>query len=96
MTYKQIDPQFKAHVHWEGIISREQSAEMDFVQSLEPAITTEMQGWLDNGKTYQEISNVLQGRFPGVTRGLSERSVRHFCWTNSIQKCRGIELDSIR
>lgn len=68
---------------------------MDFIQSLEPAIATEMQGWLDDGKTYQDISNVLQGRFPGVTRRLSERSVRRFCRTKCIQKRRGMELDSL-
>ena len=35
------------------------------------------------GKTYEEISNILKDRFPGK-RGLSTRSVKRFCSANNL------------
>ena len=69
--------------------------EMDCVQRLVPGISKEIQCWIDEGKTFQEISDTLQGRFPSVMRGLSARSLRRFCRNHSIQKRKGAELDSI-
>ena len=35
--------------------------------------------------SYSDVSNMLQERNPGV-KGISERSVRHFCTSNNIRK----------
>ena len=66
---------------------------MESIQRLEPAIASKLQGWIDQGKTYREIVNLLKVVFPNVMRGLSVRSLRRR--NHSIQKRRGADLDSI-
>jgi len=68
---------------------------MESILRSEPAIAREIQRWIDEGKTYRQIADLLKSRFPRVTRGLSERSLRRFCQNHSIQKRRGADLDSV-
>ncbi len=70
----------------------------------DPITLSKMDGTIDpeevkelvfKGLTHQQISETLQARFPQISRGLSERSVRRFCSQHSIHKPTGVELDSI-
>lgn len=44
-----------------------------------------VQGMMDRGLNYKQISVELRGLYPGVTRGLSERSVRRYVLTNNMR-----------
>ena len=43
-----------------------------------------VQGMMDGGLSYKKISAELGGLYPGVTRGLSERSVRRYVLKNNM------------
>ena len=68
---------------------------MESIRGVQPTITSKLQRWIDEGKTYREIVDTLKVEFPNVTRGLSVRSLRRFCRNNSVQKQRGTDLDSV-
>ena len=53
-----------------------------------------LQAFIDEGKTYEEISQLLQSNV-SVIRGLSARSVRRFCTDRGITKRKGADLDEI-
>ena len=69
--------------------------QMDSIRRLEPAIASILQRWIDQGKTYREIVNMLDVAFPNVARGFSVRSLRRFCRNYSVGKRRGADLDYI-
>ena len=46
------------------------------------------------GKSHEEISEILKTTYPSIVRGLSVRSVRRFC-LNDIHRCKDSELDTI-
>lgn len=46
------------------------------------------------GKSHEEISEILKTTYPSIVRGLSARSVRRFC-LNDIHRCKHGELDAI-
>ncbi len=45
--------------------------------------------------TYQQISELLQQKFPDVRQGFSVRNIRLFCSRNAIKKLNDIEVDAI-
>ena len=47
------------------------------------------------GKSHEEISEILKATYPSIVRGLSVRSVRRFCSMNSIHCCKDSRLDEI-
>ena len=47
------------------------------------------------GKSHEEISEILKATYPSIVRGLSVRSVRRFCSMNSIHRCKDSRLDEI-
>ena len=47
------------------------------------------------GKSHEEISEILKTTYPSIVRGLSVRSVRRFCLNNDIHRCKDSELDMI-
>ena len=47
------------------------------------------------GKSHEEISEILKATFPIIVRGLSVRSVRRFCSMNDIHRCKDSRLDEI-
>ena len=50
---------------------------------------------IDEGKTYEIISDILKDEYPSITRSLSARSVRRFCASNRISKKKGAQLDAV-
>ena len=54
-----------------------------------------LQAFIDKGKTYEEISQLLQSTNVSVIRGLSARSARRFCADHGIMKRKGADLDEI-
>ena len=47
------------------------------------------------GKSHEEISEILKTTYPSIVRGLSVGSVRRFCLNNDIHRCKDSELDTI-
>ena len=47
------------------------------------------------GKSPEEISEILKATYPSIVRGLSVRSVRRFSSTNDIHRCKDSTLDEI-
>jgi len=43
----------------------------------------EVSFFIEQGKTYQQISDILKERYPGI-RGLSLRSLKRFCASNGL------------
>ena len=68
---------------------------MESIWRLQPSVTSNIQQWIDQGKMYQEITDMLKVEFQDVTRGLSPRSWRHFCEDHRIRKHKGMELDRV-
>lgn len=50
---------------------------------------------VQEGKSHEEISEILKATYPSIVRGLSVRSVRRFCSTNDIHRCKDSTLDEI-
>ena len=44
-----------------------------------------VQRMMDGGLNYKQISVELRGLYPGITRGLSERSVRRYVHLNNMR-----------
>ena len=55
-------------------------------------IQERLQCYIDEGKTYEMISDILKDEY-SVIRGLSARSVRRFCASKAISK-KGARLDA--
>ena len=68
---------------------------MDALKDHHPDLLQTLQDMVDEGKTYEQISETLQTSYPSVTRGLSARSVRRFCASYGITKKKGADLDLI-
>ena len=47
------------------------------------------------GRTYRQISDLLKQQYPNTANGLSSRSIRRFCFMNSIKKLSNNEIDAI-
>ena len=47
------------------------------------------------GKSHEELSEILKATYPSIVRGLSGRSVRRFCSMNSIHCCKDSRLGEI-
>ena len=47
------------------------------------------------GKSHEEISEILKATYLSIVRGLSVRSVRRFCSKNGIHCCEDSRLDEI-
>ena len=47
------------------------------------------------GKSHEEISEILKATYPSIIRGLSVRSVRRFCSMNDIHRCKDSRLHEI-
>ena len=46
---------------------------------------------ISEGKTYEEMSNILQRRFPGQ-RGFSVRTIKRFCSVNQLSTVKSAEF----
>ena len=68
---------------------------MDKLARQNPDICETLQRYIDEGKSYQLISETLSCLYPSTRRGLSARSVRRFCAANGISKRKGNQLDGI-
>ena len=68
---------------------------MEEVERQDSDLSDRLQALIDAGKTYAEISDVLQAAHPSVQRGLSARSVRRFCSSRGISKRTNAEVDAI-
>ena len=68
---------------------------MEEILRQDPDIPETLQSLIDQGKTYQEISDILKATHSSVHRGLSARSVRRFCASRGISKRTDAELDAI-
>ena len=70
---------------------------MDALRELDEDLPEKLQALIDQGKTYEQISGILQTQSANVSanRGLSARSVRRFCAANGIRKRKGADLDGI-
>ena len=68
---------------------------MEEILRQDPDILETLQSLIDQGKTYQEISDILKITHSSVHRGLSAHSVRHFCASRGISKRTDAELDAI-
>lgn len=68
---------------------------MDGLKNQDPDLFENLQKMVDEGKTYEQISNALQMSYTSVTRGLSARSVRRFCALHGIAKKKGPDLDLV-
>ena len=68
---------------------------MEALRELDQDLLQKLQTLIDEGKTYEQISQTLQSSNVAVTRGLSARSVRRFCADNGIKKKKGADLDNI-
>lgn len=68
---------------------------MEKVLHQDPGIVETLQTLIDEGKTYQEISDILKTAHPSMDRGLSARSVRRFCSSKGISRRTDAELDAI-
>jgi hypothetical protein len=68
---------------------------MEEILRQDPDILDTFQTLIDQGKTYQEISDILKTAHSSVHRGLSARSVRRFCSSQGISKRTDAELDAI-
>ena len=70
---------------------------MEEILRQDPDILDTLQTLVDQGKTYQEISDILKTAHSSVHRGLSwsARSVRRFCSSQGISKRTDAELDAI-
>lgn len=65
---------------------------MDKLARQNPDICETLQRYIDEGKSYEHISETLSCLYP---RGLSARSVRRFCAANGMSKRKGNQLDEI-
>ena len=63
---------------WPGTRARLQLKMESVHQSL-------VQGMMDGGLSYKEISDELREMYPGVSQGLSERSVRRYVQKNNMR-----------
>ena len=45
------------------------------------------------GKSHEEIGEILKATYPSIVRRLSVRSVRRFCSMNDIHRCKDSRLD---
>ena len=68
---------------------------MEDVLRHDPDLIETLQTLIDEGKTYQEISDILKTAHSSVHRGLSARSVRRFCSSRGISKRTDAELDAV-
>ena len=68
---------------------------MEEILRQDPDILETLQTLIDEGKTYQDISDILKTSHSSVHRGLSARSVRRFCSSRGISKRTDAELDAI-
>ena len=50
---------------------------------------------LYEGKSHEQISEILKATYPSIVRGLSVRSVRRFCSMNNIHRCKNSRLYEI-
>ena len=67
---------------------------MEEILRQDPDILETLQSLIDQGKTYQEISDILKATHSSVHRGLLAR-VRRFCASRGISKRTDAELDAI-
>ena len=65
---------------------------MDALKDQDPDLFENLQKMVDEGKTYEQISDTLRMSHTSVTRGLSARSVRRFC---ALHGKKGPDLDLI-
>lgn len=49
---------------------------MEMIAEQDSDIRGKLQHYIDEGKTYEIISDILKDEYPSITRGLSARSVR--------------------
>ena len=68
---------------------------MEALRELNQDLLQKLQTLIDEGKTYEWISQTLQSSNVAVTQGLSAKSVRRFCADNGIKKRKGADLDNI-
>ena len=68
---------------------------MEMIAEQDSDIRGKLQHYIDEGKTYEIISDILKDEYPSITRGLSARSVRRFCASNGISKKKGAQLDAV-
>ena len=68
---------------------------MDTLREVDEDLPEKLQALIDQGKTYEQISRMLQSANVSANRGLSARSVRRFCAANGITKRKGADLDGI-
>lgn len=67
---------------------------METIAEQDSNIQERLQRYVDEGKTYEMISDILKDEYPSVIRGLSARSVRRFCASKGISKKKGAQLDA--
>lgn len=68
---------------------------MDALKDRDPDLFDNLQKMVDEGKTYEQISEALRMSYSSATRGLSARSVRRFCAFHGITKKKGPDLDLV-
>ena len=68
---------------------------MDALNVQDQTLVQKLQEMVDEGKTYENISEILQSSYPLIARGLSGRSVRRFCASHGITKKKGADLDLV-
>ena len=68
---------------------------MDALSVQDHTLLQKLQDMVDEGKTYENISEILQSSYPLIARGLSGRSVRRFCASHGIKKKKGADLDLV-
>ena len=68
---------------------------MDALLEEDEDLQQKLQIFIDEGKTYEEISQLLQSTNVSIIRGLSARSVRRFCANHGIMKRKGSDLDEV-
>ena len=68
---------------------------MEALREIDRDLPRKLQTLIDEGKTYEQISQTLQSANVAVTRGLSARSIRRFCADNGIKKMKGADLDEV-
>ena len=68
---------------------------MEALLEQDEDLPQKLQAFIDEGKTYEEISQLLQSTNVSVIRGRSARRIRRFCADHGITKRKGADLDEI-
>ena len=65
------------------------------LESLMENVSKGFMKLVHEGKSHEEISEIFKATYPSIVRSLSVRSVRRFCSTNDIHRCKECTLDEI-